>query len=182
MLEPSVLHAQVSIRRNKFYLIGGSGVVLWGHETNGDGTDGNQPRQTHVAENFCHEIGIYQKQSSCYFHAVSAQSTVVLNLFFNGPRKHAVCSALHRPQPHAQELSRFHVNLGANFELQRRFRRDGELQRRFWRWPRSWFQPHLQFLVSNACLSDSNKTLKTRCVVLLLLLPARSPKPLAFCY
>ena len=34
----------------------------------------------------CAEIGIYQKQSSCYFHAVSAQSTVTNNLFFNGPR------------------------------------------------------------------------------------------------
>ena len=96
---------------NTFYLLGGSAVVLWGHETNGDGTDGNQPRRTTVSENFCHgqpasklrrprlrstgmivsrvlraEIGIYQKQSSCYFHAVSAQSTVTNNLFFNGPR------------------------------------------------------------------------------------------------
>jgi hypothetical protein len=75
-----------SFTRNTFYLIGGSGVVLWGYETNGDGTDGNQPRRTTVSENFCHEIGIYQKQSSCYFHAVSAQSTVTKNLFFNGPR------------------------------------------------------------------------------------------------
>ena len=68
--------------RNAFYLLGGSGIVLWGYETNGDGTEGNQPRRTTVTENFCHEIGIYQKQSSCYFHAVSAQSTVTHNLFF----------------------------------------------------------------------------------------------------
>lgn len=39
-----------------------------------------------MEENFCHEIGIYQKQSSCYFHAVSAQSVVRRNIFFNGPR------------------------------------------------------------------------------------------------
>ena len=39
---------------NTFYLLGGSAVVLWGHETNGDGTDGNQPRRTTVSENFCH--------------------------------------------------------------------------------------------------------------------------------
>ena len=71
-----------TFNRNTFYLLGGSGVVLWGYETNGDGTDGNQPRRTTVTENFCHEIGIYQKQSSCYFHAVSAQSTVTHNLFF----------------------------------------------------------------------------------------------------
>ena len=39
---------------NTFYLLGGSAVVLWGYETNGDGTDGNQPRRTTVSENFCH--------------------------------------------------------------------------------------------------------------------------------
>ena len=39
-----------------------------------------------VSRVLCAEIGIYQKQSSCYFHAVSAQSTVTNNLFFNGPR------------------------------------------------------------------------------------------------
>ena len=42
--------------RNTFYLIGASGVVLWGYEKNGDGTDGNQPRRTTVTENFCHEV------------------------------------------------------------------------------------------------------------------------------
>ena len=109
---------------NTFYLLGGSAVVLWGHETNGDGTDGNQPRRTTVSENFCHgepasklrrsrlrshgiivsrvlraEIGIYQKQSSCYFHAVSAQSTVTNNLFFNGPR--AMVRLMRLPAPYA---------------------------------------------------------------------------------
>ena len=45
-----------------------------------------QPRFATVTENFCHEIGLYQKQSSCFFQAVSAQNTITNNLFFNGPR------------------------------------------------------------------------------------------------
>jgi len=75
-----------SITDNEFALLGASGIVLWGYEHYGDGTGGEQPRMTSVMSNFCHEIGIYQKQSSCYFHAVSAQSTIQNNLFFNGPR------------------------------------------------------------------------------------------------
>ncbi|CAE8637965.1 unnamed protein product [Polarella glacialis] len=76
------------IRRNEFVLLGASAVALWGDDQLGDGTvrGGEQPRETVVEDNFCHEIGIYQKQSSCYFHAVSAQSTIRRNLFFNGPR------------------------------------------------------------------------------------------------
>ena len=35
---------------NTFYLLGGSAVVLWGHETNGDSPDGNQPRRTTVSK------------------------------------------------------------------------------------------------------------------------------------
>ena len=118
------------VTKNEIFLIGSSGIVLWGYEHYGDGTGGEQPRGTVVTSNFCHEIGsaevisfsrylvilifhrhshqdayvvliaallhhthrcaypsgIYQKQSSCYFHAVSAQSTIRNNLFFNGPR------------------------------------------------------------------------------------------------
>ena len=32
------------------------------------------------------ELGIWQKQSSFYFHAVSAKARVEGNVFFNGPR------------------------------------------------------------------------------------------------
>lgn len=70
--------------QSEFFLLGASAVVLWGYEHEGDGTGGEQPRGTFVTSNFCHEIGIYQKQSSCYFHAVSAESTITRNLFFNG--------------------------------------------------------------------------------------------------
>ena len=65
---------------------GASAIALWGHEERGFGTDGNQPRNTTVVANICHEIGLYQKQSSCFFQAVSAQSTIQRNIFYNGPR------------------------------------------------------------------------------------------------
>lgn len=76
------------IRQNEFTLLGASAIALWGYEEYGNGEvrGGEQPRNTLVDQNFCHEIGIYQKQSSCFFQAVSAQSTIQRNLFFNGPR------------------------------------------------------------------------------------------------
>eukprot|EP00041_Stephanoeca_diplocostata_P018365 m.384320 g.384320 ORF g.384320 m.384320 type:complete len:858 (+) comp20990_c0_seq2:333-2906(+) len=75
-----------TITHNEFVSLGASAIALWGYETRGYGTDGNQPRFTVVTENICHEIGIYQKQSSCFFQAVSVQSTIRNNLFYNGPR------------------------------------------------------------------------------------------------
>jgi len=79
----------VRITRNEFVSLGASAIALWGEDTEatlGDATGGNQPRRTIVSGNVCHELGLYQKQSSCYFHAVAAQSIVTHNLFFNGPR------------------------------------------------------------------------------------------------
>lgn len=77
---------RASIVRNTFRSLGASAVALWGYEHRGLGTSGEQPRHTVVAQNFCFELGIYQKQSSCFFQAVSAQSNISENIFFNGPR------------------------------------------------------------------------------------------------
>eukprot|EP00051_Salpingoeca_urceolata_P012202 m.151344 g.151344 ORF g.151344 m.151344 type:complete len:412 (-) comp17408_c0_seq6:91-1326(-) len=74
------------VEKSEFVLLGASAVVLWGYEHMGDGSGGEQPRGTVMDANFCHELGIWQKQSSCFFQAVSAQSTITNNLFFNGPR------------------------------------------------------------------------------------------------
>ena len=53
-----------------------------------DGSSGNQPRFTLVAYNLCRELGIWEKQSSCYTQFKSAQNTVAHNIFYNGPRAH----------------------------------------------------------------------------------------------
>ena len=75
-----------TVSRSEFVNLGCSGVALWGDEVNGYGTNGEQPRFTTMTENVCREIGLYQKQSSCFFQAVASQSTVTKNLFYNGPR------------------------------------------------------------------------------------------------
>jgi len=74
------------ISRSEFVQLGSTAIAAWGYEHMGDGTGGDQPRDTQVVDNMCHEIGIYQKQSSCYFQAVSAENVIQRNLFFNGPR------------------------------------------------------------------------------------------------
>ena len=51
-----------------------------------DGTDGNHPRYTTVVGNVAREVGLYEKQSSFYVQAKTAQSYISGNVFFNGPR------------------------------------------------------------------------------------------------
>ena len=50
------------------------------------GTDGNQLRFNRILNNFVHELGIWEKQSSFYFQAKSCQNILKGNIFFNGPR------------------------------------------------------------------------------------------------
>lgn len=71
---------------NEFNWIGDSAMAGWGYTDEHDGTAGEQPRGTIIIENVCREIGIYQLQSSCWFQAKTAQTTILRNLFFNGPR------------------------------------------------------------------------------------------------
>ena len=91
------------ISGNEFAFLGGSAIAAWGDTSealnaNGtralptgykigpDGRGGNQPRGTRVVGNLCREIGLWEKQSSLWFSAVSANATVEGNVFFNGPR------------------------------------------------------------------------------------------------
>ena len=56
--------------------------VLMGPDARG----GAQPHSTVVRSNLAHEIGLWQKQSSLWFQAVTAASNISGNVFFNGPR------------------------------------------------------------------------------------------------
>jgi len=88
-----------------FSYIGGNAIVSWGYtnetETTGfpyytpntnypeagvDGTDGNHPRYNRILRNSAREVGLYEKQSSFYMQAKTAESTIYGNVFFNGPR------------------------------------------------------------------------------------------------
>jgi hypothetical protein len=51
-----------------------------------DGTSGEQPRGTILRGNVARELGIFQLQSSMFFQAKTAMTTIEGNLFFNGPR------------------------------------------------------------------------------------------------
>jgi len=51
-----------------------------------DGRGGDQPHGTLIRGNLVREIGLWQKQSSFWFQAVATQTTLVENVFFNGPR------------------------------------------------------------------------------------------------
>merc|ERR1712137_1110440 len=88
-----------------FSYVGGNAMVSWGYtnetENSGfpyyrpqtnyphagvDGTDGNHPRHNRILRNNVREVGLYEKQSSFYMQAKTAQSTISGNVFFNGPR------------------------------------------------------------------------------------------------
>ena len=94
MLAASNQHTNLS--HNTFVQTGGTAIALWGnssgshsaqpHGTGPDGTGGNFPRFTLVEGNFIHELGIHAKQSSCFFQAKSAQTTVRRNICFDVPR------------------------------------------------------------------------------------------------
>merc|ERR1712100_588837 len=85
--------------------IGGNAIASWGYtnetENSGfpyyrpqenfphagvDGTDGNHPRYNQILRNSAREVGLYEKQSSFFVQAKTAQSTISGNVFFNGPR------------------------------------------------------------------------------------------------
>jgi hypothetical protein len=97
----SAYNRNASIVYNEFVWIGATAVALWGNteSTTGadsvmpegygaDGTSGNQPRFNTVAFNLCHELGVWEKQSSCYTQFKSGQNNVFRNIMYNGPRAH----------------------------------------------------------------------------------------------
>mmetsp|Transcript_28297 Transcript_28297/g.59468 ORF Transcript_28297/g.59468 Transcript_28297/m.59468 type:complete len:816 (+) Transcript_28297:1-2448(+) len=96
-------HATIS--NSDFAFIGGNAVAAWGYtnetatdpgrpgevienypQAGVDGTDGNHPRYTTVEGCTAREVGLYEKQSSFFVQAKTAQSRISGNVFFNGPR------------------------------------------------------------------------------------------------
>ncbi|CAE7459201.1 hypothetical protein AK812_SmicGene39094 [Symbiodinium microadriaticum] len=92
-----------SLTGNEFSYIGSSAMAAWGYT--GDclnancsltlpkgtlmGPDGRGMRAPHgtlVKSNLVREIGIWQKQSSMWFQAVTAETQLIGNVHFNGPR------------------------------------------------------------------------------------------------
>jgi len=87
-------NAHTSIAKNEIRWTGDSAIAAWGFTDelgnggqNGiDGTKDAHPQNTLVANNLIHELGVFEKQSSMFFQAKTARSTLRNNVFFNGPR------------------------------------------------------------------------------------------------
>jgi len=89
-----------TVMNSEFVWIGDNCIASWGKTSYPDekiaklapgfGWNGNttktQPRFSQIINNFVHEIGIWEKQSSFYFQAKSCQNVIKGNIFFNGPR------------------------------------------------------------------------------------------------
>ena len=91
----------LTIKSNEFEFIGESAMAAWGVTSTKlnaagnktlpwplgpDGRDGNQPIGTQVVGNIVKEVGIWQKQSSPWFQAVTARTLLRGNVLYNGPR------------------------------------------------------------------------------------------------
>eukprot|EP01052_Picozoa_sp_SAG31_P023507 SAG31_NODE_1943_length_6856_cov_8.165458_5_plen_255_part_00 len=81
------------ISGNEFVWLGQNAIASWGYldgETEStmtnSGMGGLQPRGTLIEGNWVHEIGHIQKQSSFYFQAITAETTIQKNVVFNIPR------------------------------------------------------------------------------------------------
>jgi len=70
----------VTISNNEFAWIGCSAMAGWGYTKENDGTDGQQPRYTYLLNNYVHELGHFQKQSSMWFQVCS---TLIISPFPN---------------------------------------------------------------------------------------------------
>ena len=90
----SAYNRRVNLTNNEFAWIGGTAMAAWGktNETGTnplegfDGTDGNHPRHTLLKNNLAREVGHYEKQSCFWFQGKTSETTLIDNVFFNGPR------------------------------------------------------------------------------------------------
>lgn len=80
-------NADADVDGNEFVFVGESAVMAMG--LGGDrqnNLDGDVPTRTAVTNNFAHEFGLYVKQTGFFYQAMSANSSILNNVFFNGPR------------------------------------------------------------------------------------------------
>ena len=95
---------ETAVSKNEFEHLGGSAIVLWGrtgdeldaagdrklpwsdHPNGPNGMELDCPRDTLVTKNIAHDLGLWQKQSSLVFQAISARSIITDNIAYNFPR------------------------------------------------------------------------------------------------
>ena len=74
------------VESNEFYRTGDSSIISLGSTQAIDGMKSTYPMNNTIAFNHIHEYGIYGKQTSCYFQSLTANSTIIGNICYNGPR------------------------------------------------------------------------------------------------
>ena len=87
----SAYNDAATVSNSEFAWLGGSAIAAWGFTdeiSDGgihgvDGTGGDFPRYTLVENNLFREIGVWEKQSSAFFQAKTAQTTLRRNVVFN---------------------------------------------------------------------------------------------------
>eukprot|EP00041_Stephanoeca_diplocostata_P010933 m.175054 g.175054 ORF g.175054 m.175054 type:complete len:98 (+) comp18347_c0_seq4:183-476(+) len=71
------------------FTTGDSGIVAVGTADGFDGTAPTYPANNDISNNHIHEIGVYGKQTSCYFQALGQNNRFANNLCYNGTSTHA---------------------------------------------------------------------------------------------
>ena len=74
------------VRNNEFAFCGDSAIVSVGNSRAIDGTAQTYPNRNLIQRNHIHHVGVFGKQTSCYFQALTANSSFVDNLCYAGPR------------------------------------------------------------------------------------------------
>lgn len=77
-------HRGLRITGSNFEWLGASAMASWGRTHFEDATAGNVPIGTTVVGNICREIGLWEKQSSCWFQAKTGSTLLHSNVFYNG--------------------------------------------------------------------------------------------------
>lgn len=84
MLSNNVVDTRIS--DNEFVFIGDSAIAALGSSDRIFSTARTYPNRVVIQYNHIHEVGIFGKQTSCYFQAIASNVSVLDNLCYNGPR------------------------------------------------------------------------------------------------
>ena len=75
-----------AILENEFVYTGDSAIATLGTSDRIFATTPTYPNRIMIRGNHIHEVGVYGKQTSCYFQALASNVSLIDNLCYNGPR------------------------------------------------------------------------------------------------
>jgi hypothetical protein len=75
-----------NISDSSFHGIGGSAVTLFGRSDGYNASNGDQPRGTSVERMWCAYVGLYEKQSSCYYQGLAPLNSLTDSVMYQSSR------------------------------------------------------------------------------------------------